>query len=261
MVKQLNEKDEKILLKFLLKEKEWNLFMIGDLINFGFEEEFLEYWGDYSTDEKLKAVLMRFYDSFIIYSEGNYDAKGFVKVMSNYDYKFISGKESTVNQITDEVTVDQKRKTYYAVLRSEEKLTEITIESIEKTKIKDLESLLALQENEIDAFDHNPSLERIKKRYLSGTGRGYHVKDENGNIISSVETSAENPYAAMIIGVCTHPDHRNKGYATQLLIKTCQQVLDEEKSLCLFYDNPSAGKIYEKIGFQSLGQWSIWKKE
>jgi len=261
MIKKLAKIEELSLLNFLLKEKEWNLFMIGDLINFGFNEEFLDYWGDYKNDEQLNAVLMRFYDSFIIYSEGTYDAKSFAKIMANYDYQFISGKESAVNQMADEVTVDRKRKTYYAVLRSQEMLPEITFKSIEKTKIKDLESLLALQENEIDAFDHNPSLERIKKRYLSGTGRGYHVKDENGNIISSVETSAENPYAAMIIGVCTHPDHRNKGYATQLLIKTCQQVLDEEKSLCLFYDNPSAGKIYEKIGFQSLGQWSIWKKE
>jgi len=163
--------------------------------------------------------------------------------------------------MSDEVTVTQKRKTYYAVLRSEEKLPKLTIDSIEKTKLKDLDSLLLLQENEIDEFDHNPSLERIKKRYLSGTGRGYHIKDESGNIISSVETSAENLYAAMIIGVCTHPEHRNKGYATELLIKTCQEVLDEEKSLCLFYDNPSAGKIYKRIGFESLGQWSIWKKE
>jgi predicted GNAT family acetyltransferase len=261
MVKKLKKENEKVLLDFLLEEKEWNLFMIGDLINFGFEEEFLEYWGDYNKNQKLNAVLMRFYDSFIIYSEGKYDTKGFAKVMSNYDYHIISGKESTVNQMTDEVTVDQKRKTYYAVLRSEEKLPDITLKTIEKTKIKDLESLLTLQENEIDEFDHNPSLERIKKRYLSGTGRGYHVKDERGNIISSVETSAENPYAAMIIGVCTHPAYRNKGYAAQLLIKICQEVLDEDKSLCLFYDNPSAGKIYKRIGFESLGQWSIWKKE
>ena len=252
MVKQLNKKDEESLLNFLLREKEWNHFMIGDLTNFRFEENFLEYWGEYNKKEKLIAVLMRFYDSFIIYSEGNYDTKGFAKVMSNYEYKFISGKENTVNQMTDEVTVDQKIKTYYAVLRSEEKLPKITLESIKKTKIKDLESLWILQKNEIDEFDHNSSLERIKKRYLSGTSRGYHVKDEGGNIISSVETSAENPYAAMIIGVCTHPDYRNNGYATQLLIKTCQDVLDEEKSLCLFYDNPFAGKIYKRIGFESL---------
>lgn len=261
MIKKLIKKDEKALLSFLLKAKEWNLFMIGDLINFGFKEDFLEYWGDYDQEESLKAVLMRFYDSFIIYAEGTYDTKGLAKLMSKYDYKIISGKESVIDQMADEITFNQKRKTYYAMLRSEEKLPKITLKTIEKTKLKDLESLLSLQENEIDEFDYNPSLERIKKRYLSGTGRGYHVKDESGNIISSVETSAENPYAAMIIGVCTHPEYRNKGYATQLLIKTCQEVLNEEKSLCLFYDNPSAGKIYKRIGFKSLGQWAIWKKE
>ena len=132
MIKKLNIKDEEYLLEFLLIEKEWNLFMIGDLINFGFNEEFLDYWGDYKNDEQLNAVLMRFYDSFIIYSEGTYDAKSFAKIMANYDYQFISGKESAVNQMADEVTVDRKRKTYYAVLRSQEMLPEITFKSIEK---------------------------------------------------------------------------------------------------------------------------------
>src|SRR6056297_2045421 len=134
MIKKLAKIEELSLLNFLLKEKEWNLFMIGDLINFGFEEDFLEYWGDYKNNEQLNAVLMRFYDSFIIYSEGKYDTKGFGKIMANDDYEFISGKESTVNQMTDEVIVNQKRKTYYAVLRNQEKLPEITLESIEKTK-------------------------------------------------------------------------------------------------------------------------------
>lgn len=261
MLKQFSKKNKKELLKFLLKEKEWNLFIIGDLLNFGFEEDFLEYWGDYDVEGVLSAVLMRFYDSFIIYAQRTYDTKGFAKIMSNYDYKILSGEENAVSQMKDVIEFQQKRNTYYAVLRSEERLPEITLKTLEKTKLKDLESLLSLQENEIDEFDHNPSLDRMKKRYISGTGRGYHVKDSAGNVISSVETSAENPYAAMIIGVCTHPDYRNKGYASQLLIKTCQMVLDEGKSLCLFYDNPLAGKIYKRIGFESLGQWSIWKKE
>lgn len=261
MIKALNRKNEQELLAFLLKEKEWNLFMIGDLINFGFKEDFLEYWGEYTQDEELKAVLMRFYDSFIIFSTGLYDTQGFGKIINGYDYKILSGKANIIQQMAEDITIDQKRKTFYAVLRNKEQLPEITLENIEKTKLKDLKSLLSLQEDQIDEFDHNPSLERIKKRYISGTGRGYHVKDENGNIISSVETSAENPYAAMIIGVCTHPEHRNKGYASELLMKTCKEVLVEDKSLCLFYDNPSAGKIYERIGFKTIGEWSIWKKE
>jgi len=63
MVKKLNKKNEKVLLDFLRNQKEWNLFMIGDLLNFGFEEDFLEYWGDYNIDDSLNAVLMRFYRS------------------------------------------------------------------------------------------------------------------------------------------------------------------------------------------------------
>ncbi|MBZ9687115.1 hypothetical protein G9F72_012350 [Clostridium estertheticum] len=32
-----------------------------------------------------------------------------------------------------------------------------------------------------------------------------------------------------------------------------------ELTLCLFYDNPSAGKIYKSLGFEEIGFWSLWK--
>lgn len=259
MIKKLNMKNNNELLKFLLREKEWNLFMIGDLLNYGFDEEFLDYWGEYDRGNQLKSVLMRYYDSFIIYAQRKFDSKAFAEIMNKYEYKILSGEKNTVNQMEKNIVANQKRQTYYAVLKNKEKLPSVDINIIEETKISDLQSLISLQEHKIDEFDNPPSIDRIERRYSSHTGRGFHIKNEEGDIISSVETSAENNYAAMIIGVCTHPDYRHKGYATQLLIKTCEELLDEGKSLCLFYDNPSAGKIYKRIGFEEIGIWSIWK--
>lgn len=28
--------------------------------------------------------------------------------------------------------------------------------------------------------------------------------------------------------------------------------------LCLFYDNPAAGRIYKRIGFRDIGKWCMW---
>jgi len=34
-------------------------------------------------------------------------------------------------------------------------------------------------------------------------------------------------------------------------------VLQEGKVLCLFYDNPEAGKIYKRLGYVDIGKWAV----
>ena len=34
-------------------------------------------------------------------------------------------------------------------------------------------------------------------------------------------------------------------------------LLNEQKTLCLFYDNPEAGAVYHKLGFKTIGKWKM----
>jgi len=61
----------------------------------------------------------------------------------------------------------------------------------------------------------------------------------------------------MIVAVCTHKNYRGKGYATELLTEIVSYLLREKQSVCLFYDNPDAGRIYRKIGFNEIGLWTM----
>jgi len=42
-----------------------------------------------------------------------------------------------------------------------------------------------------------------------------------------------------------------------MLSKLCSDFIERNKSLCLFYDNPKAGKVYHKIGFKEVGRWTM----
>ena len=64
----------------------------------------------------------------------------------------------------------------------------------------------------------------------------------------------------MIVGVGTHPDFRNMGLTTKCIVKICNEIIDENKTPCLFYDNIEAGKIYKKLGFKEKGDWAIYYK-
>lgn len=75
------------------------------------------------------------------------------------------------------------------------------------------------------------------------------------------QTTAENSKSAMVVGVATRKDCRGKGLMSQCLSKLCRDVLAEGKSLCLFYDNPKAGRVYHKLGFVSIDKWAMLIEE
>ena len=89
------------------------------------------------------------------------------------------------------------------------------------------------------------------------SGRIHCIK-KHGKIVSSAATTAANSQSAMILAVCTLKEYRNYGYGTQCVEKLCNDLLSEGKTLFLFYNNPSAGKIYKKIEFKEIGKWTIF---
>lgn len=262
MIRKLGEEYKEELLDFVMKDKELNLFIIGDIENYGFNEEFLEYWGEFDEKERLKAVLMRYYESFVVYSKEEFDVSGFLQIMLEHEFKILSGEKSTIEKFSKYFKTREKRDTYFAKLNRSDKLyTGELIDRVLKTEIKDVKKIWELQDKKIDEFTDLPPLERMEKKYKDKTGRGYHIKNDEKEVISSAETGAENTYSAMVLGVCTDPMYRGYGYATAVLSKLCHDLLNEGKSLCLFYDNPDAGEIYKRIGFEDIGIWSIWKRD
>ena len=91
-------------------------------------------------------------------------------------------------------------------------------------------------------------------------GECLYIKDQ-GKMISTVSTTAETTKSAMVVAVATDKNHRKKGYAS-FLMKALMNLYFEEKhkTLCLFYDNPEAGKIYLRLGFETMGMWTLCDK-
>ena len=72
------------------------------------------------------------------------------------------------------------------------------------------------------------------------------------------KTTLETRTHAMLVGVGTHPDFRNRGLATKCIVKICKDIINENKIPCLFYDNIEAGKKYNKLGFKEKGYRAIY---
>lgn len=260
MIRKLEEKDRGSVLGFLGKEPSYNLFMIGDIEAFGFEEDFQELWGQYDEAGALEGVLLRFNESFIPYfADNGFDNSGFKDIIISYEgKKLVSGKESVLKSFEGILPGYTARTTFFCELTDGDRLK--PAEENNEIKIageSDAERVYDLI-HQIDEFSGlGSTTERIAHKIRTKTGRVYYIENDAGMMVSVVQTTAENSMSAMVVGVATLKEYRGQGFMSRCLSKLCRDILSEGRTLCLFYDNPEAGKVYHRLGFRTIGNWMM----
>ena len=68
MIRPLREQDREQLMQYIQVEPSLNIFIIGDVEKFGFDESFQELWGDFDAEGYFQGVLLRYRNNFVIYS-------------------------------------------------------------------------------------------------------------------------------------------------------------------------------------------------
>ena len=68
----------------------------------------------------------------------------------------------------------------------------------------------------------------------------------------------ENSVSAMVVGVATLPGWRGRGFARACVhAAAAHSFAAGRRYLCLFYDNPAAGRIYHALGFADVGRFGM----
>jgi len=258
MIRKLTITDNDKLIEYLTEEKAINLFIIGDIENFGYDKDFQEVWAEFDEQNEIKAVLLRYFNSYIAYAKAEFNAKEFAEIIINDpSFEILSGIDRVTDKFTQYINFKRKKELYYAELVDDALLPkEIDRSNILKATLTDAEAIFELREHITEFTTTEASKVSFKQTLASGTGRTYMIKADN-KVICTVSTTAENSFSAMVVGVSTHPEYRKNGYASFCMTVLCQDILDEGKTLCLFYDNPEAGKIYKRLGFNDIGKWNM----
>ncbi|PLS01884.1 GNAT family N-acetyltransferase [Neobacillus cucumis] len=261
MIRKLNKDDHEVCLRLLKTKPAENLFIIGDIEAYGYEQEFQMLWGEFNESGELIAVLLKFEENYIPFASGSFNARTFAEIMySDPSFKMLSGLKEITKQI--ELYLNQpykrKRQLYYA------KCTELTTNGnsvdfsiVQQADPQDAEALVELLNSVPEFSGSTMTLERKLRELNDGSARSFFIKAD-GKIVSTASTAAENSMSAMVIGVATLEKYKKKGYATKCMMKLCSELLHEGKELCLFYDNPEAGAIYKRIGFEDIGFWMMY---
>lgn len=259
MIRLLTSDDNEQVMAFLKQESALNLFIIGDLENFGYDNEFQDVWAEFDDDGAIRAVLLRYYHFYIPYAPGAFDVDGFAAIINGDEQlEMMSGKRDVTEQLVGKVRVGTCKELYFAELTDDTDLGDTDNNSaVGRVTLDDLDDIFALRRL-IEEFHLTESgRESFRKGVENGSSRTYGYRLD-GQMVACASTTAENSLSAMVVGVCTHPEHRRKGYATLCMNALCRDILDEGRSLCLFYDNPQAGRIYQRIGFRDIGRWNMY---
>ncbi|MDL4839186.1 GNAT family N-acetyltransferase [Aquibacillus rhizosphaerae] len=260
MIRQLTEADNQQCQQLIQQRPAENLFIIGDIEAYGYKQTFQKIWGDFDNQNQLRAVLLKYEKNYLPFSLDEYNAAGFAAIMNqDDDFKMLSGLKQVTEKLEPFLSrkITQKKQLYYAKCTNTSQMEEIEADDIKQVSFDDLPRLKELLTS-IPEFDNIQFNVESKKRNMEqGVTRAYYIESD-GKMVSTASTTAENSKSAMIVAVATDEQYKKRGYASKCVTKLCLDVLNEGKELCLFYDNPTAGKIYKRIGFEDIGYWTMY---
>lgn len=260
MLIKAQENDREKIMKYLLIEPAINLFLIGDIENFGFSQTFQEIWFQ-EKDNNIVGVVLRYHSTLIIYSmDLNMDFDLIKIILNESSIDSISGKYEVMNKIyilnsKDFIRKDMKFCQY------KNQLIVNNSEGIVIAKEEDAMEI-AIAYGEIDEFKVLYSsnvmtrYEQIKTRIKLKEGKHIFIKDSKG-IVAHGNTTAENSISSMIGGIFTRVDKRNQGYSKRIISELINDLVNRNKTINLIYSDEMIGMVFKKNGFEIIGNWTI----
>ncbi len=123
----------------------------------------------------------------------------------------------------------------------------------DEIKISELYDLLCeadSQFKDISVFD--AWMCSISHRVRHGFSKVYGIF-ENDLLVSTAGVYTESDSSGVIESVATHPDFRNRGYASALVMQCVQLLQESGKTPFIVTSSLHAHEIYHKLGFRDFG--------
>jgi uncharacterized protein len=261
MLLKVNEVLKETLLNYVKQEPAINLFIIGDIEQYGLNQEFQEVYLQYNANHQITSCLLRYYTSVVFYSHTKaFQVDEIINILKTLKFDRLSGKKECLDLLVPHLEQILKiEDCFFCECPHGNQLVKPEVH-IKQAGLSDLPKLYECLKH--TDFHITNYIESNTRKLEQKSGRIYYVENNDNEVISTAGTSIETSVSAMIGGVTTLHTHRNQGLASQIVSQLASDLLSEGKTPCLFYFNQAAGSIYHRIGFQDIGLWTlVWMKE
>jgi len=265
MIRKLCEDDKKELMTFLNREPEYNLYIIGDVNNFGFDGAYTSVYGEF-RDGELFSVLSQNYLHLVYYAKNTDFNTEWLDVMERFEFYFLSGKADLIRPIQQYFPDMWDDKLDFAKSTSftEEKgltYSYVKILTSREEALKVYDMLSKIEELDTVGMKTREEFADYLLRHSGENGTTAYIMEDD-KVVASASAVFESDLSAMIVGVGTDKEYRGKGYGKKVMHYLMNLYVNEKKkTLCLYYDDPRAEALYQKLGFVYLGDWIMLIKE
>lgn len=233
-----------------------NTFLIGDIINYGFENEIQQIWADVE-DEACQAIYLWFCNNLLIYSHKEVLDQGIMeRVVAMKKPDQIMAKRIHLEQIQS--VLDNyiiKGKLLLGDFREENSINKE--EHLWKYGIGTLDDVERiydfLQSGELAPLYR--SREMIEKRIETGEGIHLFIEDQ-GKIVAHVNSAASTQYSTMIGGLYTTKEFRGQGMARFLLGCLCEEIKEEKKVPCMISAQGTEHNLFYRMGLEVVEEFT-----
>lgn len=261
MIRKLTIKDHQQVLNYLQVLPSFSLFLVADIEKYGYDGHVFTVWGVFNQAQELLYVFGKYYNTLVVYSNADdYPAAEIFSYLNTQSIEFdiLLGRSILVEQFLKQLTFSNIFRNYYCELKQENFTPLVNPElTVTKADLAQTKSILALL-NSIEEFPSSSFHEEALRTYIEDDG--IYLIMEKDEIASLAMCSARTKQLANIGGVCTAKPYRRKGYASTVVSALSKHYLEQGLICCLGYNNPAAGAIYQRLGYQPVGQTIIATK-
>lgn len=262
-MQRCTEADRQAILAYIDAEPEINLFIYGDVETVGVDKPPVQVWVEPGSDG-WDFLILQYFDSYILYSRNPaYDAAAAAAFLQGRQVQGISGKQQLLDRLAPYFPGKTSRLTYMSRCNvvnpafAGQPPAGITVRELGPEDLDQTLDLLRGIEEFADSY-HGEAREREELAQCWKCGGMMMGAFRAGRLVSTAQTTAASSRSAMVVGVATRPEARGCGYASAVVAELCRRSFAQGRHfLCLFYDNPAAGRIYHRVGFTEVGGWSM----
>lgn len=245
MIQKISPETYSVLNRCLARDSARSYFIRLGLLD---RDMFQTVYADISESNELSAILcQRRSGTLQLWSDGNADLTALSAVMEELPGKLlISPLGCCEGLISAGLFKTCKPGAWIASLKALSGA--LHYEDVEPLGPEDIEEVDALYST---VFEHHMSVEQMRDKLSSGRGKAVAIRRQ-GRIAGVAQTEFEEAHSALIVGVATDLRYQRQGLAEACTAQLCKLLLEEGKTPWLQYDNPAAGMLYQKLGFEKI---------
>jgi predicted GNAT family acetyltransferase len=228
----------------------------------GFQGSVVRSWGVFNrSDMEMEGLLLRYGNTAVAVDHDGRCAPAFARLIDKEhniagvrgSLEVVSGIQALLHRYTPSDWEDS----YFLVLRKPAPRTPPIPATARRAGPEDRDLLTELYSGAGPMYRSRSNvaskLAETRVFVVEESADGRHPR----RIASCALLNVEGKDAGLIGGVYTLPSARGKSYAAACTSLLAADLQRDGKTPCLFYENPIAGKVYRRLGFEDASRWAV----